>query len=560
MTTRNRRWPGRTRLRTPLVLVFLALFPLYGGYYCFSVFLCGAVLAVLVLACAYRDGRFRFPNDAAAWCLYGVCFCHLLSIPFAVSSGRAFAGFLRTLVWVLFEIYISNCSDEDRPGILDAISYEGAVLAFLSTAAFLYTRFTGGEDLNSRLDGFFEYANTWALYQLVCIVLLAFKEKRKPVDYLSMAVLTLGVFLTGSRGVILLMTLAAVLGGIHAAVKSKKAIWAILAATVIIAAAFAASLLTKGAVLDRIRAISISSSSMNGRLLYWLDGIDILRAHPFGIGYGGYIYMQSAIQTGVYTVRYVHNDYLQAALDGGILAGVLLLVFVCISISRKGLSLRERTVMLLIAFHCFIDFDLQFSGVMLLFLLCGKGNKAASLSLRRKAPAAVCAFAVILCFAYFANVYYFDFRGGSLQSWQLFPADLELAEKHLAETYSQASSEEYADSIIASTDYSELAWHRKYLAAVQRGDLRGMLTAKYQYLLLNRYRSKVWNDFTVLLEDAAPSPEDEALITEYARTASEELERTIRRTRPLAWKISEKPDFSFSEDILRRLSELEAGS
>lgn len=540
-----------------LLFVFLLLFPLYGGYYEFSVLLCGAVLGGLILFRVYRDGCLSISTDIAAWCLYGICISHLISVPFSISTGRAFIGFLRTLVWVLFYTYAAAYSDEEKSDILDAIALEGAVLSLLSMLAYLYVYFFGGEELNGRVDGFFEYANAWALYQLICIVLLVMKKKRRVIDYLAMVVLVIGVFLTGTRAVILLMALMAVGGAIVYSVKYKKVIPAVVAAVLVIAAAAAASWLTGGMVLERIRRITLSSSSMIGRLLYWADGIRILRDHPLGVGYGGYIYIQSAIQTGVYTVRYVHNEFLQTALDGGIPAGVLLFILVCSLFLRKTGSARERAVILLIAVHSFIDVDLQYSSIMLLLLFCGRGNGRLNIQVKRKAAAAVCAGILILGFAYFANVYYLDFRGANTQSWRLFPADLELAEKHLADIYSLESSEEDADKILAATDYSELAWHRKYLASVRRDDLPEMLEAKYKYLLLNRYRRKVWKDYTVLLESAWDIYDENTLIAAYAQAGVNELQRTMRDTSELAWRLSEKPDFGFSDDIIMRLSALE---
>ena len=557
MTTLRQTGASGIKRRRPLLFLFLLLFPLYGGYYSFSVLLCGAVLTGLILFRIYRDGRLSISTDAAAWCLNGICISHLISVPFAVSTGRAFIGFLRTLVWILFYTCAADYSDEERSDILDVLALEGAALSLLSTLAFLYTYFSGGEEINGRVDGFFQYANSWALYQLICIILLVMKKKRRVIDWLAAVILVIGVFLTGSRAVILLMAVMAIVGATAYAVKLKKILPVVIAAVLVAAAAVMASWLTGGMVLDRIRRVTLSSSTLIGRLLYWADGLEILWKHPFGVGYGGYVYIQSAIQTAVYTVRYVHNEYLQAALDGGIPAGLLILALVCVLALRKSGSARERAVILAIAAHSFIDADLQYSAIMLLLLFCGKGNRHLQIQVKRKLAAAVCAGLVILCFTYFANVYFLDFRGASTQSWRLFPSDLELAEKHLADVFSAESSEADADRIIAATDYSELAWHRKYLASAQRDDLPEMLKAKYQYLLLNRYRRKVWNDFTVLLENAWDIYDENALVAEYARAAENELQRTMQRTKELAWSLSEKPSFGFAEDILARLSVLE---
>ena len=50
--------------------------------------------------------------------------------------------------------------------------------------------------------------------------------------------------------------------------------------------------------MDRLRAITLTSSSFNGRLLYDLDGLQMLLRHPLGVGRGGYLYIQPLEQTG----------------------------------------------------------------------------------------------------------------------------------------------------------------------------------------------------------------------------------------------------------------------
>lgn len=545
----------RTRY-TALHFLFLLLIPFYGGYYSFSVFLCGMALSALFLWRLFRNDRIVIPTDAAAWCMYGLCICQLLSIPFSVSSGMAWNGFLRTLVYAFFYIYSANYSAEERAGILDAIALEGTVLSLISIVAFFYTYLSGGEDANGRIDGFFEYANTWAIYQLVCLILLAQKGRRRHSDYLCMVVLAGGIFLTGSRSVILLMVIMAFAGGVYYSVKARKAGPAIATALFLALIGGIASLLTKGMIWDRIQKLTLSSSSLNGRLLYWRDGLQILWSNPLGIGHGGYLYIQSAFQTGVYTVRYVHNEYLQAALEGGVAAGVLMLALACFLFCGQAKPIRERAVVFALALHCFVDFDLQFSAIMLLLLFCGKGSRSRDFHLRNKPVLMVGTGFLFLCFAYFSMVYYLDYLGESRLSWRLFPADLELSENYMADASSMSEAEEIADRIIASTDYSMMAWDCKFNAASRHYDLQAMAEAKYKYLLLNRYSGAVWEDFTSLLENAVQSFANADILESYASAAADALERTIRETTPHAWRIEEKPDFSFSEEVISRLSAL----
>ena len=98
----------RPRTNTPLLFLMLLLVPLFGGYYNFSVLAWGAALLLLLGWTVHSTGALRLPMGVEAWCLYGLCACHLLTVPFGVSWGMAFTGFLRTAVWALFFIYAAS--------------------------------------------------------------------------------------------------------------------------------------------------------------------------------------------------------------------------------------------------------------------------------------------------------------------------------------------------------------------------------------------------------------------------------------------------------------------
>ena len=123
----------RPRTNTPLLFLMLLLVPLFGGYYNFSVLAWGAALLLLLGWTVHRTGTLRLPVGVEAWCLYGLCACHLLTVSFGVSWGMAFTGFLRTAVWALFFIYAASYSQEERRQILDVVAYEGAILSLLAS-------------------------------------------------------------------------------------------------------------------------------------------------------------------------------------------------------------------------------------------------------------------------------------------------------------------------------------------------------------------------------------------------------------------------------------------
>ena len=548
----------KPRQNTPLLFLLLVLVPLFGGYYLFSAFLAGTALTLLLIHAAWQNGVIRLPTGPEAWCLYILTGCSLLTIPFAVSAGMAFAGTLRLTVWVLFFLYAATYSPRERADILDAVAYEGAILSLITIISFLCAAASGIDNPNGRIDGPFQYANTWSLYLLVCLILLMMREKRHPLDWAAMAVLLCGIYLSGSRGVFLVLLPLALLWGGYQLVRRRnvKTVAAAAAATVSIGAL--ATALSGGLVLNRLRAITLTSSSLNGRLLYCMDGLNMLIRHPLGVGYGGYLYLQPLEQTGVYVLRYIHNEYLQAALDGGIPAGLCMAGLCAAMLLRKGAPVRERAVVFAVAAHSLIDFDLQFSAMAFLLLLCGSGGRCREIALpRRRASAALCALCALV-FGYFSAVYALDFFERPAAAHALFPADLSLAEKRLQSFPDVEHAEPVADAIIASTDLSMLAWDCKLAAAAQRVDLSAMVEYKYQYLRLNRYRGEVYEDFAALLENACVQGSGPELVRykTLAQSAITQLKEVNQTTSFLAYRIADKPRLDFSPQIYARFNHI----
>ena len=544
--------PG-PRVNTPLFFLLAALLLFFGGYYDFLVFAAAAVLAVLLALHARRTGGLTLPKGPVPWLLLGLVLCALLTLPAAVSPGMALTGVLRWLAALLFFLYAATFTQEERGLMLDSVAWQGAIMAVLSVCLFLGTLLSGGQDANGRIDGFFQYANTYALFLLVCLALLAGKDRRQRLDWPAMAALLVGLFLTGSRGVFLLLAAAGVCWAVYRLVVKKQVRPVLLGTAGVVLAAALAVVFSGGMVLDRLEAITLESSSLNGRLLYYLDGLRMLAQCPFGVGRGGYLYLQPLVQTGPYILKSIHNEYLQAALDGGILSGVLLLALVCAVVFRRGAPPRERVVAALLGLHACIDFDFQFFAMLCLLLLCGVGGERRTVAVKK--PAVLAAGGILTAvFAFFTLPYSLSFFGNSRGAYALWPVDLSLAEERLQHCADLDEAGEIADAILCQTSLSMLAWDCKFAQAAAAADYPSMTSYRYQYLQLNPYRPEVYEEMTTLLENACDqAPEGLDLYQTLAEQTARLLEEVYARTSPLAYKIADRPDFSFRPALLIRL-------
>lgn len=100
-----------------------------------------------------------------------------------------------------------------------------------------------------------------------------------------------------------------------------------------------------------------------------VDALPVLLKHPFGMGYLGYYYIQNEIQTGVYTVRYIHNDWLQIGLDIGWIPLVLYGVAAVKTWIGKSVSIRNKMILAVLFLHGLFDFDAQNMFIFLIVLL-----------------------------------------------------------------------------------------------------------------------------------------------------------------------------------------------
>ena len=60
----------------------------------------------------------------------------------------------------------------------------------------------------------------------------------------------------------------------------------------------------------------------------------MLLKRPAGLGYMGYYFLQPSVQSAAYTTKFVHNDFLQIGLDGGMIAMILAVILFIQSMKR----------------------------------------------------------------------------------------------------------------------------------------------------------------------------------------------------------------------------------
>jgi len=125
----------------------------------------------------------------------------------------------------------------------------------------------------------------------------------------------------------------------------------------------------------------IIGSTLAWRLIYWNDALKVIISNPFGTGINNWQNIQYGVQSAAYSVKYVHNGYLQTALEGGLLVffGVMFLMFkgFC-NIILKYKNTKDvfyiylLAIFLLVIVHGFADIDFAYGSIWLVIgiVLC----------------------------------------------------------------------------------------------------------------------------------------------------------------------------------------------
>lgn len=223
----------------------------------------------------------------------------------------------------------------------------------------------------NRLQSLLQYANTTALFMGIGALYsfhLVFSNKKYV--YLLLGMLFCGaLLLTQSRTTLVVFLIIVGIYSFRSFRARGKMIFAGAALSFIAALSFYGG---------RIANISIFEPTLVERFITFQDALRILFKETFGmgLGVGNWQYMQFVYQSAPYQVRYIHNAYLQAGMDGGLLALLLFggIILYGLVKAHKSTSIYAYIV-LFMAVHSLFEVNFQYGIVILFFtfaLVCLK--------------------------------------------------------------------------------------------------------------------------------------------------------------------------------------------
>ena len=480
-----------------LAVIYLLSFVLAGGFFEWVSCLLAVLLSAYLLFVVIRSGVLNVNMTFLLLAVTVTVAAHLVVLLWAVDRGMALIGFAKFLPLPLFLLALEQISIENRKRMLSFLLPFGTVMTVASFFLMMIPALKDYFSVYGRLAGFFQYPNTFALFLLVGVIVLASKARLKLRDYICLAVLLAGIALSGSRSVFVLTVLFLVY--FICAIRERKTriiLISVIAALLLISIVYV--LVTgKYETVGRFLTISLNNSSLLNRLLYYHDAIPVILRHPFGLGYMGYFYTQGSFQTGLYSVINVHNELLQILLDVGWIPAVMC-VYACVKALLR-VPKREKLIIIAIVLHSLFDFDLQFISIGFVLLLAMDSAECRTKSIKKSTILKFPLILVALYGIWLGIATGLHHSGNSEAAVRVYPGYTVAHVNLLQQAETAEEMDAIADSIISRNESVSIAYSAKAKAAFSNGDFENVIKHKKRAITLSRYTLAEYLDYADML-------------------------------------------------------------
>lgn len=352
----------------------LTVFPFFqGANELHIVFTLDVVLVALLLYKMVKNGEFIFTKDIKFIMILIWSFSYLITTFYSVDTELSFLGFLKFFTVPLFIMVIMQYgyTIEQKDKWFNTVAEIGTIMVCIILVVSIGEKILGVESgmffYQNRLAGFFNYANSFALFLLIGIIIIGFKKELKVVDLIKINLLFVGILLTNSRAIMIISGFSYLLILMFNRNMRKKNF--INLGIMVIVGAIVTIIMSNFGVNNRLAETTGNSSEWVLRILYYKDALRLIVKNIFGYGYMAWWYMQEGFQTGAYDAKFVHNGLLQVALDVGVIPALFIVVIFVMGFFDKKVQARDRVLMMIILGHSLIDFNMEFMAIMLVLFM-----------------------------------------------------------------------------------------------------------------------------------------------------------------------------------------------
>jgi len=534
-------------------MYLLSIFPfLQGINELHIVFLLDIVLLSLLFYKVCKNKKLILTKDIKFILILIWSVSYLITTFYSVDTELAFLGFLKFFTVPIFILLIMQYeySEDKRNKCFEAIGKIGAVMVIICLLAILINK-----DLffyQNRLGGFFDYANSFAMFLLVGLISIGFKKDFKLIDYFIMSLLVIGIILTNSRSLLIITVVSYISILIFSKTSKKvKILNSVILLIVGISVVFIAGLF---GVNNRIATTSGNSSEWLLRILYYKDALRLISQNIFGYGHMAWWYMQEGFQTGVYDAQYVHNGLLQVAIDAGIIPALLIVVIFIKAFFEKNRNVRDKILMVVILGHAFIDFDMEFLAILLPLFMTLRFDK--KFSIKEIVLAKVGAGILIAVYSFFGLVTFLGNAGLYDKANSIFAYSFNL-DKQLQNEVNSENVVLVAQNLYDKNKYFINA--AKVLSQKEQAENNYEKAHEYELWIVKnkKYTMRNYIEYVSFLEEAIKyyySIDDIKEVKKYIGRLNEVevMVNTVKETSDeLAYKIQHKPRLDIPEEVTK---------
>ena len=543
------------------IAVIFGIIPfLFGTFYDFSVFFVSAIVSTILLIIFIKNKKLQIKiNNAFILSIILVIFS-ILTIIWAVDKTSAQAGVLRYLSLLVFSILLMQLSEKNKENILKIIPYSGLAIVLISIILGLFPNLKGiVYSESNRLTGLFQYANTFALYLLIGFIITTNRKINK-CTIPTAIILLFGIFMTGSRTTFVLSIIYIIYLSFRKETKNKK-LYAIIYFSILLVIGIYVLVTKKLDTIGRIFTISLDSSTLLGRILYWKDGLVLLLQNIFGYGYMGYSYKIYEIQTGMYYTKFVHNDYLQMALDIGIIPLIAFIVILIKSLISKQNTKLNKIILISIMLHMFLEFDLQFIIIFYILIMCLEEKEYKKIEINYSITTDIIILISDFIFIYYGIAYFMNYIGKNditISMLNNTQAKVEL----MLETENINNAKKLADEILENNKYEYQAYYIKSMYYLQNKEFDKMVENKKKEISLDKYNPKVYEEYVYMLSQVLQyyaEKENQEMTQKYAGYILEVenmVEDVKSKTSTLANKLQDSSEIKLNEETVEYINEI----
>lgn len=557
---------NKTEYKFFKVLFFLSFF-VFGLFYEHMACIFGGIFGLFYVYLSVKKKHMSFYVNLESIGIILITLMYLITCIYGVDAGMGYMGFSKNIAILFFLCCTMQLEEQQREEMRKGIPVLGSVMTVIGLISygikplyqFLFTA--------DRLGGFFQYANVFALFCLIGIFLLADKKEegiKWKLQIVQVIFLILGILLSGSRSIFFLMIGACIVLIVRKK-EFRKSLLLIMVLVLIGAGVFVG---ISGNVqnVGRFLTVSLQSSTFLGRILYFKDGVKLLLKQPFGFGYLGYYFMEPSIQTGIYSVRYVHNDFLQMALDMGVLPAVFFIFLLVKNIFEKGKELRKRLLFLVMTIHFLMDFDLEFTSIWLLLILIMDIYQGKVINIAAGGKTAF--YKILAGIVTVGNIYIGiamipRYVGYGDISVKLIPFYTEAKVEVLAKETDSAVAVQMAEELLEQNKYIAEAYDILAVTAYQSENYEKMAEYKKKSVELQKYNMEVYERYVIMLsqgisESSEQGDEEMAFyLMKKVAEVPEIIGKVEQETDSLAYQIRDLPDFEMKDEVTNYIEQVE---